>query len=145
MRVRKVFHTTFTTFLRRKQFQSDAILERSYWLVSAWGNACRIGELRSKPLLNMSRSAFFVKGRRCFLQNVMFYLFLVQQGPRSFLSDVTVELRSLFWNSVRDRNAVSWRLLSSCLVVLNEWEKSDSADVAYEFTPGHTEGTYLLT
>jgi hypothetical protein len=70
---------------------------------------------------------------------------LVQQGPRSFLSDVTVELRSLFANSVRDRNVVSWRLLSSSLLVLKEWKKSDSTDVACEFRPGSTEGTYLIT
>lgn len=92
-------------------------------------------------LLNMSRSAFFVTGRSCFLQNVMFYQFLVQQGPRSFRSDVTVELRSLFWNSVRDRNVVSCRLLSPCLLVLKEWKKSDSTDVAYEFRPRPTERT----
>jgi len=102
------------------------------------------GEERG-ALLNMSRSAFFVTGRSCFLQNVMFYQFLVQQGPRSFRSDVTVQLRSLFCNFVRDRNVLSWRLLSSCFLVLKEWKKSDSKDVAYEFRPGPTEGTYLLT
>jgi hypothetical protein len=116
--------------------------------MSPWGNACWIGEVGREgreALLNTSRSAFFVTGLNCFLQNVMFYQFLVQQGPRSFRSDVTVELLPLFWNSARDRNVVSWRLLSSCLLVLKEWKKSDSTNVAYEFRPGPSEGTYLLT
>jgi len=93
----------------------------------------------------MSLIEFFVTDRSCFLQNAMFYQFLVQKGPRSFRSDVTVELRPLFWNSVWDRKVLSWRLLPSCLLVLKEWRKSDSTEVALEFRPGTTERTYLVT
>jgi hypothetical protein len=70
---------------------------------------------RSESLLNMSSSSFSSQA-----EAVMFYQFLVQRGPRSLRSDVTVELRSLFWNSVRSRNVASWHLLSSYLLVLKE-------------------------
>jgi hypothetical protein len=74
-------------------------------------------ERERESLLNMSRSAFSSQAGA-----VMFYQVLVQHGSRSLRGDVTVELRSLFWNSVLDRNVASRRLLSAYLLLLKEWK-----------------------